>query len=943
MTDIFISYSRRDEPFVRRLVTALEGRDKDVWVDVDDIPKTAEWWAQIQQGIREANAFAFVISPHSLASDVCHDEVAEATAATKRMVPIKLRDPGGAELPERISAHNWIDFSEPDRFDAAFAELVEALEIDLEWVEAHTLWLARAHQWEASGRDRSRLLRGAELRSAEAWHAGAAAKQPPPSALHLEHLLASRRDSARRSRMIIAAVTTALVVAVALSVIALVQRHRAIEQRELATARELVATSSLNLQTDPELSIALAARAARLRSTPEAEAALRRAIVASPVRVTLPGSTGATSVALAPDGEHASVSQAVGTGDRTVIRDARDGRVTAELSPGVRFQAARFSPDGDRLLAAHLDGRVRIWPVAGGEPLALPARGLNDAAWVDDERVVTGGEDGSVTVWEAGSQKPVQRLAAGGEVYSVAATGTTVAAGKADGSVQVWDLRSERLGLAGRLQLAFPATVTLSEDGSRLLAYGGEVHRAWDVPSGRVLSGGPALAAALSRDGQSLAVAARNTAPAVIALSDGRRSELTGHRADVVALAFSPDDATVAAGDADGRTTFSRTADGVLTDELPPQNGGVVDVSYDAGGRVATAGYRAPVRIWHSRLVGRELPVLSVPGEAAAPGGGTVVATAGAPLAVDATGAVVDPGGGVGGVVNSAISGDGAAAVGASLDGAVRLQELRTGRSLADGTGAPRAPDVLVAAPDAAAAFAGWDEATDLLLAGGDAQDAERGRASAVATDGRVLLTDSGRAVITGASGDRIAAWDLPVANSVEVAGAFSAEGDRIALATDDVVEVREADGGALVRSVKPGENGAVAVALSGDGTVLATAGRTGVLVQDLATGRALGRFSAPDDLKAMTMTADGRLVTAADVDSHVHVWEVTSGAEVLTVWGDAGAVAPGETAVRSLWLDRVYEWPCDACLGLEDLLTLADARVTRPLTPDERARYLHD
>jgi hypothetical protein len=34
LADVFVSYSRRDAEFVRRLVDTLESRGKDVWVDI---------------------------------------------------------------------------------------------------------------------------------------------------------------------------------------------------------------------------------------------------------------------------------------------------------------------------------------------------------------------------------------------------------------------------------------------------------------------------------------------------------------------------------------------------------------------------------------------------------------------------------------------------------------------------------------------------------------------------------------------------------------------------------------------------------------------------------------------------------------------------------------------------------------------------------------------
>jgi len=88
---------------------------------------------------------------------------------------------------------------------------------------------------------------------------------------------------------------------------------------------------------------------------------------------------------------------------------------------------------------------------------------------------------------------------------------------------------------------------------------------------------------------------------------------------------------------------------------------------------------------------------------------------------------------------------------------------------------------------------------------------------------------------------------------------------------------------------------------------------------------------------------AGGALVTAADVDGRVHTWDVDGGEEVLTVGGDHGAPTPSGAAVRTLSGDAVYEWPCDGCLPLDDLLRLAGERVTRELTDAERSRYLHE
>jgi hypothetical protein len=45
--DTLLSYERRDSAFVRQLVRGLSERGQDVWVDLEDIPKSADWRAKV--------------------------------------------------------------------------------------------------------------------------------------------------------------------------------------------------------------------------------------------------------------------------------------------------------------------------------------------------------------------------------------------------------------------------------------------------------------------------------------------------------------------------------------------------------------------------------------------------------------------------------------------------------------------------------------------------------------------------------------------------------------------------------------------------------------------------------------------------------------------------------------------------------------------------------
>jgi hypothetical protein len=227
MPDVFISYSRKDSAFVRQLHDALAKLNRDVWVDWEDIPLTADWWQEISGGIESADTFVLVVSPNSLSSPVCALEIAHATQHQKRLVPI-VRDEvdekavfaalaahtpddnlrktlNGRDLLtvardnwQAIARHNWLFFKEDAEFDSNFAKLMTAVDTDLDYVRQHTRLLVQGREWEGHSRDDSYLLTGAEIRDAETFLAQSVNKQPRPTDLHGEYILASQQAETNR-------------------------------------------------------------------------------------------------------------------------------------------------------------------------------------------------------------------------------------------------------------------------------------------------------------------------------------------------------------------------------------------------------------------------------------------------------------------------------------------------------------------------------------------------------------------------------------------------------------------------------------------------------------------------------------------------------------------------------------------------------------------------
>jgi WD40 repeat protein len=371
MADVFLSYSRRDTDFVRGLVADLEARGKSVWVDTEGISDGEVFPDAIRSAIEGSDSFVFVITPESAASAYCEQEVEHALALNKRVVPV-LREPVPDEaLPEAIRVRNWVPYTPDADANAASDRLVAALDTDLEHVHAHTYWLVKALAWDAKGRDKSLLVRGSELASAEAWLAGIGDRtEPAATALQREYVYASRNASSRRQRTLLAVAGTVAAVSVGLVVFALISRNQAVSAKANAQSRALAAESATQLSVDPERSLLLAMAAEHSRKTPEATYALRRAIDLSPIRGRLPnvgpqpqGVMGwGPGVAYSHDGKQIAEGSQSG---KVVLVDARTMRVQRTVIAGKWAPVVAYSPDGSTLAVGTEKGVVLLDPATG--------------------------------------------------------------------------------------------------------------------------------------------------------------------------------------------------------------------------------------------------------------------------------------------------------------------------------------------------------------------------------------------------------------------------------------------------------------------------------------------------------------------------------------------------------------------------------------------------
>ena len=390
MSDVFISYSRRDSDYVRRLARELEARGKEAWVDTDGIRDAEVFPAALRRAIESSDAFVFVISPDSVRSAFCEQEVEHAVELNKRVVPLALREASDEDIPAEIRVRNWIPARDDGDFDGTVERLVTALETDLEWEREHTRLTVKALNWEQAGRDRSFLLRGAELRSAEAWLAAGAGKDRGPTALESEYVVAGRRAAARRQRGLVGGSLAITAVSIGLLIFALISRSAAVSQALTSDAERVGAQAVAEQNLD--LAMLYAVAAVKLQDRLETRSDLLTVLQNNPdaIRLLQPSQDDIRSLAVDSDGRLLASGDSAG-----VVRFENMSTWTASGKPvaltgSIPEEAMTFSPDGKTLAVLSETGsRGRSEPGRAHEPLLdrrrdapSPAAGLLGRAFL---------------------------------------------------------------------------------------------------------------------------------------------------------------------------------------------------------------------------------------------------------------------------------------------------------------------------------------------------------------------------------------------------------------------------------------------------------------------------------------------------------------------------------------------------------------------------------
>ncbi len=317
---------------------------------------------------------------------------------------------------------------------------------------------------------------------------------------------------------------------------------------------------------------------------------------------------------------------ALGQDAAVLLVDPASRMAVARLEGDDASSALAVSADGEELVSANRDGRLRLWHVTeGAHDIRLQAAadfpgGTALAVSRVGQRAAVGDAGGHISIWDISKARVADSMdLLQGPVTGLAFSrdGKYLAASDHEEKAFLFELsHGDRVALEGHSDqvdcVAFapetPTVATGSLDGTV---------RLWSVPDGkqqRVLSAtgmGPVRAIAFSFDGKLLAAAGDDRVIRVFDLKTSRMVErMDGSPDAVLAIAFSPHASILASAGLDQAVRTWRVGNGKLRSTWVGHGARVWSIAFAPDGEtLATASLDGTIRFWDV-LTGRQVTEL---------------------------------------------------------------------------------------------------------------------------------------------------------------------------------------------------------------------------------------------------------------------------------------------------------------------------------------------
>jgi len=199
LSQVFLAAADKDEVIKEKIRKTLMRESITVWTNKTDIKTGTAFPEAINQGIEGADNFVYLISLDSLKSEYCQQELNQALANNKRIIPLLVAETDLELIPLELKKLQFIDFTQSEneaeyRFSAD--KLLQELKKEPSYYEKHKILLVKARKWQKQNENPSLLLHGYNLQHFEAWLKVAKQREDyPPLPLQEEFITASLNQS----------------------------------------------------------------------------------------------------------------------------------------------------------------------------------------------------------------------------------------------------------------------------------------------------------------------------------------------------------------------------------------------------------------------------------------------------------------------------------------------------------------------------------------------------------------------------------------------------------------------------------------------------------------------------------------------------------------------------------------------------------------------------
>ena len=291
------------------------------------------------------------------------------------------------------------------------------------------------------------------------------------------------------------------------------------------------------------------------------------------------------------------------------------------IPTGAPVMDVTFSNDGQRIVSGGADHNVRVWNTKTGQPIGTPMMQTNavtNAALSEDgSDVAFVSADDSVRVWNAVTGQPVEQpMVQNTAITSVdlSNNGQLVASGGTNGTVRVWNAATAAPVTAPMTgQASAITTVAFSDNGQRVAAGDADgTVQIWNTATGQPIAPpvqghvGAVTTVAFSDDGQRLVSGGNDHTLRMWNAVTGQPvgAPMIGHMNAVTSVVFSPDGSRVASGSFDGTLrVWDANTELPVAQPMTGHVGAINAVAFSPDGRLLlTGGADSTLRVWDAQV-----------------------------------------------------------------------------------------------------------------------------------------------------------------------------------------------------------------------------------------------------------------------------------------------------------------------------------------------------